>query len=136
MRKNVTASLSTICLLMFCVVATAQVQIPGVPAERQEKATGYGMAYLQQLMLGTCQKMFPEVPQFKAATEGLIKVTAEFENTFSKQEISAIQNFTESAYKEKVEPTLTMNTDAFSECSETAQYVAREITMGVFSGAK
>jgi hypothetical protein len=69
-------------LLMFYIEATAQVQIPGVRLELQTRASRFGVAYLEWLMLGTCQKIFPETTQFKISAEGLTEATIELE-TFS-----------------------------------------------------
>jgi hypothetical protein len=121
-------------LLAFYVEARAQVQIPGVRLGLETRAS-LGVAYLEQLMLGACQQMFPETPHFKTTAEGLNEAAAELENIFSKQEIDAIRNYVGSRY-EKVESLLTTSPQASSQCSQTSQIVAAQIASGMFSGAK
>jgi hypothetical protein len=122
-------------LLATCVSTTAQVQMPGVRAELQDKARTLGTVYLEEMMLNTCHKMFPTEAAFAAASGALKNITEDMQKSFSRDEITSLHEYVAASYA-RFEPMLTMNTQAFYECSQTSQYVGTQISMGIFSNQR
>jgi hypothetical protein len=104
-------------------------------AELEEKAARLKMANLEFLMMDTCRRMFPQVAAFFEASTALGMAMIEMKKAFSDSELKALANDVENKYR-LFEPILTMNTNAFTECSQTGKMISAQIVFGVFSRSK
>jgi hypothetical protein len=123
----------TLALLASGISTTAQTQIPGVRKELSEKAGILGIAQFEILMMDKCQMMYPTMAAFQSAVAALDKVIPNLEKSFEKDEIAAVVSRAQSTWKQ-LEPMLTLNPEAITECSKASQNIGGQISLGMFSG--